>query len=128
MEFTLGPYHIPRLSTWDSYQKLNDAFDIGNWDDDEVELNLPYIDDDKTTILQDAIISRVFHYILTLILCLLIPILLDLIKREKFQEGEKPVQILDEQRLMQLDEKDPVTYRDEWDCVLSHVSIEAEYG
>ena len=39
------------------YQKLNDAFDIGNWDSDKVELNLPYIDGDKTTILQDAIIS-----------------------------------------------------------------------
>ena len=36
------------------YQSLEESFDLGNWDSDKVSFDLPYIDGDKVTILQDA--------------------------------------------------------------------------
>ena len=36
------------------YQSLEKSFDLGNWDSDKVRFDLPYIDGDKVTILQDA--------------------------------------------------------------------------
>jgi 7-cyano-7-deazaguanine synthase len=39
------------------YQVLNHAFAIGNWDSEKITLDLPYIDGDKISILQDALIS-----------------------------------------------------------------------
>ena len=39
------------------YKILNHAFEIGNWDAENVSLELPYIDGDKESILQDAIVS-----------------------------------------------------------------------
>ena len=109
------------------YQKLNDAFDIGNWDSDKVELNLPYIDGDKTTILQDAIIS-----------CEQLHLDFDFVfantntSYEPDKEGRSSGKTgSDIERILAFNaigRKDPVTYQDEWDDVLSHaLSIEAEY-
>lgn len=39
------------------YQSLEESFKLGNWDSDKVSFDLPYIDGDKVTILQDALVS-----------------------------------------------------------------------
>ena len=39
------------------YQSLEESFKLGNWDSDKVSFDLPYIDGDKVTILQDALDS-----------------------------------------------------------------------
>ena len=39
------------------YQSLEESFKLGNWDSDKVSFDLPYIDGDKVTILQDALES-----------------------------------------------------------------------
>ena len=39
------------------YNALEHAFAIGNWDSDQISFELPYIDGDKVTILEDAIVS-----------------------------------------------------------------------
>ena len=36
------------------YEKLNEVFQLGNWESESVEFYLPYLDGDKFTILQDA--------------------------------------------------------------------------
>lgn len=36
------------------YSEMHSAFAMGNWDSDQVEIYLPYIDGDKVTILRDA--------------------------------------------------------------------------
>lgn len=36
------------------YEAIAHAFEIGNWQSDRVKFYLPYVDDDKATILQDA--------------------------------------------------------------------------
>ena len=39
------------------YRSLEESFKLGNWDSDKVSFDLPYIDGDKVTILQDALVS-----------------------------------------------------------------------
>ena len=39
------------------YRKLNGAFQDGNWDVENVSFDLPYINGDKVSILQDALVS-----------------------------------------------------------------------
>ena len=39
------------------YQSLEESFKLGNWGSDKVSFDLPYIDGDKVTILQDALVS-----------------------------------------------------------------------
>ena len=109
------------------YQKLNDAFEVGNWDSEMVGLDLPYIDGDKISILKDAIIScdklgldfnQVFANTNT--------------SYEPDEDGRSSGKTgSDIERILAFDaigRKDPVTYQEDWESVLTHAkSIEAEY-
>ena len=109
------------------YRILNEAFALGNWDSDNVTLDLPYIDGDKTTILLDAIES-----------CKVLGLEFDTIfantntSYEPDETGRSSGRTgSDIERILAFNaigRKDPVEYQSNWDDVLSHaLSVEAEY-
>ena len=109
------------------YKSLNLAFELGNWDAENVKLDLPYIEGDKESILLDAIIS-----------CSELDLDFDTIfantntsydpdndGRSSGKTGSDIERIL---AFHAIGRKDPVEYQEDWSDVLSHaLSIEAEY-
>ena len=109
------------------YKILNHAFEIGNWDAENVSLELPYIDGDKESILQDAIVScdvlkLDFDTIFTNTNTSYDP---DELGRSSGKTGADIERIL---AFHAIGRKDPVEYQDDWSTVLSHaLAIESEH-
>ena len=109
------------------YKILNHAFEIGNWDADNVSLELPYIDGDKESILQDAIVScdelkLDFDTVFANTNTSYDP---DDLGRSSGKTGSDIERIL---AFHAIGRKDPVEYQDEWSTVLSHaLAIESEH-
>ena len=109
------------------YKILNHAFEIGNWDADNVSLELPYIDGDKESILQDAIVScdelkLDFDTVFANTNTSYDP---DDLGRSSGKTGSDIERIL---AFHAIGRKDPVEYQDEWSVVLSHaLAIESEH-
>ncbi|MGB0699910.1 MAG: peptide-methionine (R)-S-oxide reductase MsrB [Candidatus Poseidoniaceae archaeon] len=109
------------------YKILNHAFEIGNWDADNVSLELPYIDGDKESILQDAIVScdelkLDFDTVFANTNTSYDP---DDLGRSSGKTGSDIERIL---AFHAIGKKDPVEYQDEWSVVLSHaLAIESEH-
>ena len=109
------------------YKILNHAFEIGNWDAENVSLELPYIDGDKESILQDAIVScnelkLDFDTIFANTNTSYDP---DELGRSSGKTGSDIERIL---AFHAIGRKDPVEYQDEWSTVLSHaLAIESEH-
>ncbi len=109
------------------YQSLNEAFEIGNWDSENVKLDLPYIDGDKESILRDAIVSCEhldldFDTILANTNTSYDP---DENGRSSGKTGSDIERIL---AFHAIGRKDPVMYQQDWQQVLDHaLSVEKEY-
>ena len=109
------------------YKILNHAFEIGNWDAENVSLELPYIDGDKESILQDAIVScdelkLDFDTVFANTNTSYDP---DDLGRSSGKTGSDIERIL---AFHAIGRKDPVEYQDEWSTVLSHaLAIESEH-
>ena len=109
------------------YKILNHAFEIGNWDAENVSLELPYIHGDKESILQDAIVScdvlkLDFDTIFTNTNTSYDP---DELGRSSGKTGSDIERIL---AFHAIGRKDPVEYQDNWSTVLSHaLAIESEH-
>ena len=109
------------------YKILNHAFEIGNWDAENVSLELPYIDGNKESILQDAIVScnelkLDFDTIFANTNTSYDP---DDLGRSSGKTGSDIERIL---AFHAIGRKDPVEYQDEWSTVLSHaLAIESEH-
>ena len=109
------------------YKILNHAFEIGNWDAENVSLELPYIHGDKESILQDAIVSCEvlkldFDTIFTNTNTSYDP---DELGRSSGKTGSDIERIL---AFHAIGRKDPVEYQDDWSTVLSHaLAIESEH-
>ena len=109
------------------YKILNHAFEIGNWDADNVSLELPYIDGDKESILQDAIVScdelkLDFDTVFANTNTSYDP---DDLGRSSGKTGSDIERIL---AFHAIGRKDPVEYQDDWSTVLSHaLAIESEH-
>ena len=109
------------------YKILNHAFEIGNWDAENVSLELPYIDGDKESILQDAIVScdelkLDFDTIFANTNTSYDP---DELGRSSGKTGSDIERIL---AFHAIGRKDPVEYQDDWSTVLSHaLAIESEH-
>ena len=109
------------------YKSLNLAFELGNWDSENVDLLLPYIDGDKESILLDAIES-----------CAKLNLDFDTIfantntsydpdkdGRSSGKTGSDIERIL---AFNAIGRKDPVIYQQDWSEVLSHaLSVQADY-
>ena len=109
------------------YQSLNDAFEKGNWDSENVNLDLPYIDGDKESILRDAIVS-----------CEHLGLDFDTIfantntSYDPDEQGRSSGKTgSDIERILAfhaIGRKDPVIYQQDWQQVLDHaLSVEKEY-
>lgn len=110
------------------YNALEHAFAIGNWDSDQISFELPYIDGDKVTILEDAIVS-----------CTNLDLDFDTVLRntntsyEPDNEGRANGKTgSDVERILAFNKlglKDPVEYIESWEIVLNHaLSIEREFN
>ena len=109
------------------YQSLNEAFEKGNWDSENVKLDLPYIDGDKESILRDAIVS-----------CEHLALDFDTIfantntSYDPDEQGRSSGKTgSDIERILAfhaIGRKDPVIYQQDWQQVLDHaLSVEKEY-
>ena len=109
------------------YQSLNEAFELGNWDSENVKLDLPYIDGDKESILRDAMVS-----------CEHLDLDFDTIfantntSYEPDEQGRSSGKTgSDIERILAfhaIGRKDPVMYQQDWQQVLDHaLSVEKEY-
>ena len=109
------------------YQSLNEAFEKGNWDSENVKLDLPYIDGDKESILRDAITS-----------CEHLGLDFDTIfantntSYDPDEQGRSSGKTgSDIERILAfhaIGRKDPVMYQQDWQQVLDHaLSVEKEY-
>jgi len=109
------------------YQSLNHAFETGNWDSENVKFDLPYIDDNKESILLDAIISCEqlnldFETIFANTNTSYEP---DNDGRSSGKTGSDIERIL---AFHAIGRKDPVPYQQDWDEVLKHaLSIQSNY-
>ena len=109
------------------YTALSEAFTIGNWDSERISFNLPYIDGDKVTILEDALISCEelgldFDIIFANTNTSYAP---DKMGRSSGKTGSDIERIL---AFKEIGRRDPVSYQGEWEDILSHaVKIENEY-
>jgi len=104
------------------YHAIMQAFSIGNWDSENVELSLPYIDGDKVSILRDAEQS-----------CLKLDLDFDTVFRNTWTSYQ-PDELgradgrtgSDVERILAFDaigRIDPVEYRDAWKEVLSYAKL-----
>ena len=109
------------------YQSLQAAFEIGNWESDMVEFDLPYLHGDKTTILQDALstterLGFEFDDVLRNTITSYNP---DEHGRSSGQSGSDVERIL---AFHSIGRKDPIDYQDDWDNVLRQaLKIEADH-
>ena len=109
------------------YKKIFSAFEAGNWDSEQINLYLPYIDLDKSEILKDALLSceklnldfnQIFKNTLT--------------SYQPDEEGKSDGKTgSDIERILAFDKinmKDPIEYKDSWNTVLKNAKkIEKEY-
>jgi len=112
----------------DFYNKIFEAFRIGNWDSENLELHLPYIELNKKEILQDAIsicnemklnFNEIFKNTLT--------------SYQPDSEGKSNGETgSDIERILAFGElgiKDPIDYQDSWENVLKRAEkIESDYN
>ena len=109
------------------YQALESAFALGNWDSDLVQFDLPYIDGDKTSILQDALHSTEllgldFDEVLRNTITSYNP---DEHGRSSGKSGSDVERIL---AFHSIGRNDPIEYQHEWDVVLQNaLNVEHEY-
>jgi 7-cyano-7-deazaguanine synthase len=109
------------------YEKLFDCFSTGNWDGHLVKPYLPYIDGDKTTILQDALISCEklklnFDEIFKNTNTSYAP---DIKGRSSGKTGSDIERIL---AFHEIGRKDPVRYKESWEQVLSNaLKVQKEF-
>jgi 7-cyano-7-deazaguanine synthase len=101
------------------YQALMTAFQLGNWDSDQVDLYLPYIDSDKIGILRDAdrAIAQLGLDFDTVFQNTWTSYQPDDLGRADGRTGS------DVERILAFDaigRKDPVTYREPWESVLAY--------
>ena len=109
------------------YKSLNLAFELGNWDAEKVTLDLPYISDNKASILTDAIescrqLNLEFDVVFANTNTSYDP---DAEGRSSGKTGSDIERIL---AFNAIGREDPVEYQEDWHEVLAHaLSIEAEY-
>ena len=108
------------------YEAIAHAFEVGNWDSEKVSFHLPYIDGDKETILRDAeqaldILNLDFDTVFANTNTSYNP---DEQGRSSGRSGADVERIL---AFHAIGRKDPVTYVDSWDSVLSNaLQVEQE--
>jgi len=109
------------------YQALQTAFEIGNWDSDLVEFDLPYLHGDKTSILQDALkttpqLGFDFDTILGNTITSYNP---DEKGRSSGKSGSDVERIL---AFHSIGRRDPIEYQEPWTDVLKHaLKVESEH-
>ena len=109
------------------YQALQSAFEIGNWDSEMVEFDLPYLHGDKTSILQDALettpqLGFDFDTVLRNTITSYNP---DEQGRSSGKSGSDVERILAFHAIGRID---PIEYQQSWDEVLKHaLQVETDY-
>jgi len=103
----------------DFFVKLFESFKIGNWDSEKIKLYLPYVDFNKTDILEDAEISinklnLDFDIIFTNTITSYSP------DNNGVSSGKSGSDIERILAFNNLNRKDPIKYKDEWAKVLKH--------
>ena len=110
------------------YNALQLAFEIGNWGSERITFELPYIDGDKTSILQDCLescdsLGLNFDDVMKSTITSYSP---DSEGRSNGRTGSDIERIL---AFHEIGRKDPVAYIDDWESVLNHaLKVQAEYG
>jgi len=111
----------------DFFEKLFNAFQIGNWNSDNIKLYIPYIDMDKKDILMDAenSINKLnldFNTIFENTITSYSP---DSNGISSGKTGSDIERIL---AFNSINKKDPIKYQDSWDNVLNNaLKVEKEY-
>lgn len=109
------------------YQALQTAFEIGNWESELVEFDLPYLHGDKTSILQDALETTLqlgfdFDTVLKNTITSYNP---DKHGRSSGKSGSDIERIL---AFHSIDRIDPIEYQQPWNEVLKHaLQVEVEH-
>ena len=109
------------------YQALQTAFELGNWESDLVEFDLPYLHGDKTSILQDALettskLGLDFDTVLGNTITSYNP---DKEGRSSGKSGSDVERIL---AFHSIGRKDPIEYQQPWEFVLQNaLNVENEY-
>ena len=99
------------------YTALQQAFEIGNWDSDQVGFYLPYLDGDKASILKDAeeSIAKLELDFDTIFRNTCTSYLPDTDGRSHGLTGSDVERIL---AFRTIGRKDPIEYRDDWEVVV----------
>tara|TARA_Y100000590_G_C15695011_1_gene1004795 strand:+ start:1211 stop:1987 length:777 start_codon:yes stop_codon:yes gene_type:complete len=109
------------------YKKLFNAFEVGNWDTDNISIYLPYLDYNKTDILKDAlnsceILNIDFNTFFKNTLTSYSP------DKNGISEGKTASDI---ERILAFNElglKDPIKYKNCWEDVLEHaLNVENDF-
>ena len=109
------------------YNKIFEAFKIGNWDSENLNLYLPYMNFDKKEILEDSLnickkLNLNFNKIFSNTLTSYEP------DKEGISNGETGSDIERILAFGQLGLKDPIKYKYSWETVLNKAKkIESEY-
>ena len=109
------------------YTALQTAFEIGNWDSELIEFDLPYLHGNKTSILRDAIhtteiLGLDFDTVLTNTITSYNP---DEFGRSSGESGSDVERIL---AFHEIGRKDPIEYQKPWENVLRNaLQIAAEF-
>ncbi|MEC8589082.1 MAG: 7-cyano-7-deazaguanine synthase, partial [Candidatus Thermoplasmatota archaeon] len=109
------------------YEALQSAFELGNWDSDMVEFDLPYLHGDKTSILLDALettsqLGFDFDVVLRNTITSYNP---DELGRSSGKSGSDVERIL---AFHSIGRTDPIEYQQPWDVTLEHaLRVESEY-
>ena len=110
------------------YAALQHAFEIGNWGSERITFELPYIDGDKTSILQDCLescesLELNFDDVMRSTITSYSP---DSEGRSNGRTGSDIERIL---AFHEIGRADPVEYIEDWSSVLRHaLKVQAEYG
>ena len=110
------------------YQALQSAFEIGNWDSEFVEFDLPYLHGDKASILLDAVESTRslgldFDTVLSNTITSYNP---DSQGRSSGKSGSDVERIL---AFHEIGRQDPIEYQESWGVVLQHaLDIERQFS
>ena len=104
------------------YEALQNAFEIGNWDSERVAFDLPYLHGDKTSILEDAMVScdmlgLDFDVVLKNTITSYNP---DVNGRSSGQSGSDIERIL---AFHAIGREDPIEYQVSWDIVLENALL-----
>jgi 7-cyano-7-deazaguanine synthase len=109
------------------YQALQSAFELGNWESEMVDFDLPYLHGDKTSILQDALettpqLGFDFDTVLRNTITSYNP---DGLGRSSGKSGSDVERILAFHAIGRID---PIEYQQPWDAVLEHaLRVESDY-